>query len=290
MNLLTFDIEDWYHINYPSVDFSFFDSREDHLALLDRTEKILRTCRQHKIQGTFFVLGRLLEKRPEIGEAILKQDQELALHGYEHDLLTHQGRDRFQQELERSIRAFEQVAGFPPQGFRAPSWSITPKNTWALETLADFGFSYDSSLFPVANFLYGFPGAPPRPFYPVIAGRQLPLLEIPVSIFYWRAKRIAFSGGLYFNLWPFFLIRKMADRLSGQGKNNLFYFHPWDLWKRSPDHIRLLKARWLNLHLGDTLKKFKKLLKTFPLESIGENIQVLKNQAEAEVLDHVQAS
>jgi len=290
MNLLTFDIEDWYHINYPSVDFSFFDAREDHAGLLERILKILACCRERRIRGTFFVLGRLLEKRPEIGESILSQGQELALHGYEHHLINQQGPDQFKQELERAIKAYEQIAGFAPRGFRAPSWSITPKNIWTLETLEAFGFDYDASLFPVHNFLYGFPTAPAVPFYPVLKGRRLSLLEVPASVFPVGSKRLAYSGGLYFNLWPFFLIRRMAATLADRGGNTLFYFHPWDLWKRSEDQIRSLKARWLNLHLGDTLKKFEKLLDIFPLGSIGENIQLLKNQAEPVVLDHAPTS
>jgi polysaccharide deacetylase family protein (PEP-CTERM system associated) len=286
MDLLTFDIEDWYHINYPPVDFAFFDSREDHAGLFDRLQKILASCRQRRIRATFFVLGRLLEKRPDIGESILSQGQELALHGYDHGLINRQRPEQFRQELERAVKAFERAAGFAPRGFRAPSWSITPRNVWTLETLEDFGFIYDASLFPVRNFLYGFPDAPARPFFPVLQGRRLSLLEIPTSVFPFGPKRLGYSGGLYFNLWPFFLVRRMTASLGERGQRTLFYFHPWDLWKRTPHQVRSLKARWLNLRLGDTLKKFEKLLDSFPLGAIEDHLRILKSQAEPVRLDH----
>lgn len=279
MNLLTFDIEDWYHINYPVVDFTVFDKQENHQALFDQTKKLTEYCKTRGIQGTFFALGRLLEKRPEIGEWIVKQGQELALHGYEHDMLTDKNPDQFKRELERSLKAFRQITGNQPLGYRAPSWSINENNLWVLEILESFGFTYDASIFPIKNFLYGLPNAPSEPFYPIIRGRQLSLLEIPVPIIRVGPGRIAYSGGVYFNFWPYKVIRRIVNRRTRQGKINLFYFHPWDLWKRSSQHNRQLKAHWVNLHLGNTLQKFERLLDAFPMGCISTNLNSLKNWA-----------
>jgi peptidoglycan-N-acetylglucosamine deacetylase len=280
MNLLTFDVEDWYHINYPVIDFTVFDRQEDHQALFDHVKTLTAYCQSREIQGTFFVLARLLEKRPQIGEWIVEQGQELALHGYEHDLLTTKEPDRFKQELEHSLKIFRRITGHHPLGYRAPSWSINLTNLWVLETLEAFGFSYDASIFPLKNFLYGLPTAPSEPFYPVIRGRQLNLLEVPVSIIRLGSKRIAYSGGIYFNLWPFKVIQKLAARQTRQGGINLFYFHPWDLWKRSADQCRQLKsARWVTVHLGNSLLKFENLLASFPLGNIATHLESLKQQA-----------
>jgi polysaccharide deacetylase family protein (PEP-CTERM system associated) len=285
MNLLTFDVEDWYHINFPVIDFSAFDRQENHQALFNHIKTLTEYCRTRGIQGTFFVLARLLEKRPQIGEWIVGQGQELALHGYEHDLLTTRGPDQFKQELEDSLAIFRRITGHYPLGFRAPSWSVNLTNLWVLEILDSFGFTYDSSIFPVKNFLYGLPSAPSEPFYPVIRGHRLNLLEVPVSVIRLGPKRIAYSGGIYFNLWPFKIIRSLAHRQTQQGRINLFYFHPWDLWKRSPDQCRRLKAgRWVTVHLGDSLGKFENLLKTFPLGNISANLESLKSRAERVVL------
>lgn len=284
MNLLTFDVEDWYHINYPVIDFAAFDQQEDHQGLVDRTRKLIDCCQARGLKGTFFVLGRLLEKRPDLGEWIVGQGQELALHGYEHDLLTKQGPEQFKQELERSLEVFREITGNYPLGFRAPSWSINVSNLWVLEVLESFGFLYDSSIFPVKTFLYGLPVAPSEPFYPVIRGRKLNLLEVPVTVTRLGSQRIAYSGGIYFNLWPFTIIRKIAGQQARQGKNNLFYFHPWDLWKRSSHHHRQLKARWISFHLGDTLKKFEKLLDSFPLGCVSANLPALKERAKTDSL------
>ncbi|HMK66800.1 MAG TPA: polysaccharide deacetylase family protein [Thermodesulfobacteriota bacterium] len=278
-NLLTFDIEDWYHINYPAVDFSLFDQQENHQELLEHTRQLVGCCRQRGLRATFFVLGRLLEKKPEIGHCIIEGGQELGLHGYEHELLTDQTPDRFKTEMERSLKAFHQITGDFPLGFRAPSWSVDEKNFWILEILESFGFAYDSSIFPLKNFLYGIAGAPMEPFYPVVRGRTLKLLEIPVTVFRLGSRRLAFSGGIYFNLWPFQAVRKMSEKQNRLGQSTLFYFHPWDLWKRPRESRRRLKAHWTSLHLGTPLKKFRLLLEAFPLAGIGDRMDQLKATA-----------
>ncbi|MCU0579892.1 MAG: polysaccharide deacetylase family protein [Desulfobacterota bacterium] len=279
MNLLTFDIEDWYHINYPATDFSRYDREEDHRSLLERLERILALCRDLGAGGTFFVLGRLLEKCPRLGERILEAGQELALHGYEHHLLRDRGPDAFQQDLERSITVFQKIAGRPPLGFRAPSWSVGRDSFWALPILDSFGFTYDSSIFPIKNFLYGNPTAPLHPFFPRLNGRSLGLLEVPVSILVWGSQRIPYSGGLYFNLLPLSTIRFFAGRRLAQGGYNLFYFHPWDLWARPRELTRRLQARWLHLRLGDPLSKFTAILRRFRPTAMAAEIERLKGQA-----------
>ena len=145
--------------------------------------------------------------------------------------------------------------------------------------LESFGFAYDASVFPIKNFLYGFPSAPSEPFFPIIRGRQLKLLEVPVPILRLGPGRIAYSGGVFFNFWPYPVIRRMVNRQTRQGKTSLFYFHPWDLWKRSPQQNRQLKAHWVSLHLGDTLQKFEKLLDTYPLGSISANLEAIRDRA-----------
>jgi peptidoglycan-N-acetylglucosamine deacetylase len=279
MNLLTFDIEDWYHINYPFTDFEGFDRREDHRGLLDRIRSLLALCQTHQVRGTFFVLGRLLEKCPLIGERILEAGQELALHGYEHHLLRDRGPEGFRRDLEHSLKIFRDLTGGAPLGFRAPSWSIGADTLWALEILDSFDLAYDASIFPVRNFLYGIPTAPLRPFYPRLGGRSLRLLEIPVSVYSRGNRRVPYSGGLYFNLWPWAAIRYFSRRVLQQGRYNLFYFHPWDLWPRPKPLIRQLQARWLRLHLGDPLKRFESLLARFRPQSLSDVLPALKQEA-----------
>lgn len=281
MNLLTFDIEDWYHTNFPAVDFTVFDQRENHEALFEKTRQLTAICRDKGIQGTFFVLGRLLEKRPALGEWIVDQGQELALHGYEHELLTQKTPDQFKRELERSIKIFRQITGGMPLGFRAPSWSVNGTNLWVLEVLESFGFAYDSSLFPVKNFLYGFRESPSEPFFPQIAAHPLRLLEIPVPVVKRGPWRLAFSGGIFFNVWPMGIIRRLTRQYTQKDVPCLFYFHPWDLWKRTRVQTRQIKAGWINLHWGDTFLKFTKLIKTYPMGSIASALEALRGPAKA---------
>jgi hypothetical protein len=177
------------------------------------------------------------------------------------------------------VRAFTVVAGKPPLGFRAPSWSVGKEAFWALPILEAFGFVYDASVFPIKNFLYGLPAAPLKPFFPRLAGGDLRLLEVPVSVFIWGSQRLPYSGGLYFNLWPWPLIRYFSRRRLEQGGYNLFYFHPWDLWPRSGELTRRLKARWLHLHLGDPRKKFERVLIRFRPRAIADELVNLREQA-----------
>ena len=279
MNLLTFDIEDWYHINYPPTDFEPYDRAENHQGLVERLQRILALCREAQVGGTFFVLGRLLEKCPRLGEMILQAGQELALHGYEHQLLRDRGPDRFQRDLERSICVFREISGTFPLGFRAPSWSIDRETLWALPILDSFGFTYDASIFPIKNFLYGIPTAPVQPFFPRWADRTLRLLEIPVSVYAVGPLRLPYSGGLYFNLWPLPLVRFFSGRRLRGGGYNLFYFHPWDLWARPRELTRQLKARWLDLHWGDPRNKFEKVLTLFRPRSIADQLARLQAKA-----------
>jgi hypothetical protein len=107
----------------------------------------------------------------------------------------------------------------------------------------------------------------------------LKLLEVPVPVLKLGPGRIAYSGGVFFNFWPYPVIRRIVNRQTRQGKGSLFYFHPWDLWKRSPQQNQQLKARWVSLHLGDTLQKFERLLEAYPMGSLSANLDALKDRA-----------
>ncbi len=272
LNILTFDIEDWYHINYPQLDFKAFDCKEDHSSLFSAVKKILSFLKERKIRATFFILGRIAEKRPEIVVSIAEDGHEIALHGYEHYLLKDIGKDQFEKETERCIKIFENITGKIPKGFRAPSWSATP---WLFGVLKKMGLEYDASIFPVKTPLYGIPDAPRQPFF-----IENGLLEIPTSVYCLAGKNIAFSGGVYFKIFPRMIIKRAVNQVKREGLPLIFFFHPWDLWGR-PGKLPGFKTKFMfNLKLGDVEKRFVKLINTLPMNSIEAVLGELKGRAE----------
>jgi len=271
LNILTFDIEDWYHINYPQLDFKAYDEKEDHSLLLSAVKKILLMLKESNSTATFFVLGRIAEKRPEIVSNIFKDGHEIALHGYEHYMLKDLGIDRFKYETEISIKILEGITGRVPKGFRAPSWSATP---WLFGILKEMGFEYDASVFPVKTPLYGIPDAPRYPFF-----TEDGLFEIPTSVYRLSEKNIAFSGGVFFKIFPWFAIKKAVNKIKQEGLPLIFFFHPWDLWDR-PGKLPDFKTKLIfNMKIGNVEKKFINLLNNLPMSSIASALKDLKDGA-----------
>lgn len=271
LNILTFDIEDWYHINYPQLNFADFDKEEDHSLLLSAVKKILSLLKEKNTKATFFILGRIAEKKPEMVLSIAEDGHEVALHGYEHYMLKDLGIDRFKYETEISIKILEGITGKIPKGFRAPSWSATP---WLFGVLKEMGFEYDASIFPVKTPLYGIPDAHRHPFF-----TEDGLLEIPTSVYRFAGNNIAFSGGIFFKILPWMAIKKAVNKIKQEGLPLIFFFHPWDLWDR-PGKLPDFKTKLIfNMKIGNVEKKFIKLLNNLPMSSIASALKDLKDGA-----------
>ncbi|MEK6590287.1 MAG: polysaccharide deacetylase family protein [Nitrospinota bacterium] len=281
LNILTFDIEDWYHINYPQLDFRVYDRKEDHSFLLSAVKKILVFLKQRRVQATFFILGRIAEKRPEIVSCIEEEGHEIAIHGYEHYLLKDIGKERFKQEIGKCIEIFEKINGKIPKGFRAPSWSATP---WLFGVLREMGFEYDASVFPVKTPLYGIPDAPRHPFFIEACsdpesslGESDNLLEIPTSVYNILGKNIAFSGGVFFKIFPWRVIERAIHKNKREGLPLIFFFHPWDLWDR-PGKLPGFRTRFMfDLKIGNVEERFLKIIDSLPMRSIASVLKDLKN-------------
>ena len=162
-NAMTVDVEDYYHVsafakNISVSDWDKYESRVD-----GNTKKLLEIFSNHNIKSTFFILGWVAEKNPELIRQISKEGHEIACHGYSHQLIYNQTKKIFKEETLRSKQVLEDIIQKPVKGYRAASYSITKATTWALDILAETGFEYDSSIFPVRHDRYGIPGAPNRP-------------------------------------------------------------------------------------------------------------------------------
>jgi polysaccharide deacetylase family protein (PEP-CTERM system associated) len=233
-NAFTIDVEDYYHVAALSSAISrdTWSARESRVAA--STDRILALLDERQIKGTFFVLGWVADHVPQLVKRIAAQGHEVACHGYSHELIYRQTPGVFAEETRRSKRLLEDLTGLPVIGYRAASFSITPRSLWALDTLIEEGFAYDSSIFPVRHDRYGMPGASRVPGY-VHAPSGGRIAEFPMSTAAFGPMRIPVSGGGYFRLLPYWVTRNgLRDINEREGTPFTFYLHPWEIDVEQP--------------------------------------------------------
>lgn len=226
VNALTIDVEDYFQVSAlePYVDRRDWASMPRRVAA--NTGRILDMLDGHAIRATFFVLGWVAERHPELVRRIAAAGHEVASHGYAHKRVTQQSPAEFREDVTRARALLEDVTGRPVYGYRAPSYSIGPKTLWALEVLHAAGYRYSSSIFPIRHDLYGMPAAPRFPFHPRTGG----ILEIPVTTVSIAGRKLPCGGGGYFRLLPYALFRWALNRVNTVDRRaGVFYFHPWEI-------------------------------------------------------------
>lgn len=225
-NILTFDIEEWFHANYCSIG-KFKSCGESNFSA--NVHKLLELCSKNQCKATFFILGCIGENYRDIVKEIDREGHDIACHGYSHELAYNQTYDNFKEDVKKSVGILENVIGKKVLGFRAPSWSIIEKNMHYLEALEELGLKYDASIFPVKTFLYGIPNAARKIHRPVINGRELGIYEVPTSVFDFFGKGVGYSGGFYFRLFPEFIIKKLIKETNNKKMPAIVYLHPREL-------------------------------------------------------------
>nr|BAL54417.1 polysaccharide deacetylase [uncultured Gammaproteobacteria bacterium] len=232
VNAMSVDVEDYFQVLAFAPYIAPADWEKWPQRVVANTERVLELFAQAGIRATFFTLGWVAERYPHLVRQIVAAGHELACHGYAHAPATQQSRQEFYQDVARAKGILEDAAGVAVLGYRAPSYSIGPKNLWALAVLAELGFKYSSSVYPVHHDLYGWPEAPRFPFRPKAAPE---LLEIPVTTVRLGGRNFPCGGGGYFRLYPYRLSRWALSRVNREGQVAVFYFHPWEL---DPDQPR----------------------------------------------------
>lgn len=233
-NAMTVDVEEHFHVSaFASVirrsDWDGFDSR-----VCASTARLLRLFADARVRATFFVLGWVAERHPALIREIASAGHEVACHGYSHQLVYRQSPQEFRDETRRSKDLLEDITQQPVHGYRAASYSITSRSLWALDTLLDVGFTYDSSIFPVRHDKYGIPGFPPHPHrLRTPSGREL--VEFPLSTAPVFGARMPVAGGGYFRLFPYRWTRRGLGRINAhERKPFIFYIHPWEVDPEQP--------------------------------------------------------
>lgn len=230
-NALTIDVEDYFHVEaFSSVVKRTDWGNKYPLRVEKNTHHILNILEQHNVKATFFVLGWVAEACPTLSRAIVAGGHELASHGFSHQHANKQTQETFKQDIIRSKHLLEDQSGVRINGYRAPSFSIGQKNTWAFETLYQAGFIYTSSTYPVKHDIYGTPEWPRFKHL-----RQEGIVEIPIPTLEVFNRNLPIGGGGYFRLYPYALSRYFIQRFKQQTQQPFsFYFHPWEIDPEQP--------------------------------------------------------
>ena len=264
-NILTVDLEDWFSVE----TFQQVIDRKQWISLESTVEpavdRILAMFSERKIRATFFVLGWIAEHYPALIARVAGEGHEIACHSYYHRQVSSLTPEEFRADTGMAIKAIYDACGIRPNGYRSPSWGMRRDMAWAYEILDEFGFVYDSSIFPIHHDIYGDPGAPRRPYeVAVLSGRTI--VEIPASTVIYFGKRIPIAGGGWLRQFPYWFTRKALKKINTQENQPfIFYFHPWELDPGQPkmkNISHLTKFRHYN-NLAKTTNRLEKLLTNF---------------------------
>lgn len=227
INGLSVDVEDWFQVGA----FEKAIARESWGGLADRVERncdlILEMFAEADVKATFFTLGWVAERHPELMRRIVAAGHELASHGWDHARVFTLGAERFAADLQRSRKMIEDAGGVAVTGYRAPSFSIDRRTPWAYEVMAEQGYAYSSSVAPIAHDHYGWREAPRFSFRPLPGSN---LIEIPVTTAEFAGRRLAAGGGGFFRVLPYAFSRWAIRQVNQRDQRPaVFYFHPWEI-------------------------------------------------------------
>lgn len=229
VNALTIDVEDYFQVSAfaPHIRRDEWDSRECRVER--NVGRILEMLAAREVHATFFTLGWIAERYPQLVRAIVAGGHELASHGYGHQRASDLDRAAFADDIGRAKKLLEDIGGVAVKGYRAPSFSIGRGNLWAFGVLAEAGYRYSSSIYPIRHDHYGMPDSPR------FAHGDFGLLEVPPTTLRLGSRNLPSSGGGYFRLLPYALSRWMIRRVNEhEGESAVFYFHPWEIDPAQP--------------------------------------------------------
>lgn len=269
---LTIDVEDFFHVGaFSKVIQPEQWASIDGGRVVENTQKLLSMFKECNYSATFFVLGWVADKYPDLVKQIHEEGFEVASHGWSHQLVYTQTEETFYEETKRSKECLEGLIGRPVRGYRAASYSITSKSVWALDILADLGFEYDSSLFPVKHDVYGMPGTPFHPYHQKV-GQGRAIAEFPLSTYNMMGYRLPIAGGGYFRLFPYWFSKFCFKSIESSDKPFVFYLHPWEIDPEQPRVGASLKSKFRHYNnLSKCENRLRRLLKDFEFDSM-ENV------------------
>lgn len=240
-NILTIDLEDWYQLARRRIKGQWSPPTDNIFRQLDTLLNLLADANQ---EATFFVMGMLAERHPNLIKQIDAQGHEIASHGYAHLTIDRLSRKQFEEDTKQAKGLLEDITGQPIHGYRAAEFSIRRKTLWALEVLAELGFEYDSSIFPIYHRRYGIAGFCPQvKRYGLQNGLQI--IEIPLTTLPLGKLNLPIAGGGYFRTIPLWLICRAVNQLSANHNPMVIYLHPYEFDSQCLNVFKLLdRDRW----------------------------------------------
>lgn len=260
LNAMSVDVEDYYQV-------SAFDGvvrRRDWNRYEDRvgasTRRVLALFEAAGVRGTFFILGCVARRHPDLVRAIADAGHEIASHGFAHHRVCELTPSLFLRDVRHTKRRLEDIAGRPVRGYRAPSFSISHATWWAYDALAEAGYRYSSSVYPIRHDHYGLPDAPRDPFQPLPG-----FTEIPITTVMLGERRLPCGGGGYFRLLPYALSKRAIARVNAEPRPAMFYFHPWEIDPGQPRiHGASLRSQFRHTVQLDRMEgKLSRLVRDF---------------------------
>ena len=263
MNILTFDIEDWYNHDDYSRDFAW---EKHEVRIYEGTEKILSVLDQRQLKGTFFCVGWIAEHHPQVIRWIAERGHHIGCHSYQHELASRFTPEEFKNDTYKAKCLIENVAGIEVNAFRVPSFSITTNNLWAFDMLAELGFKYDSSVFPSTHEFGGIPSFEAEPT--LLQTHNGNLKEFPISLGRMLGREFVYSGGGYFRVMPYGMLKKWTK----EDDYVMSYFHPSDF---DPDQPQMPQLSWMRqfknrVGLKGSYKKFQRYMGDFDFVNLLE--------------------
>ena len=267
MKILTFDIEEWYHLLDNDSTKTESEWIKYEVRIHKNTDRILEILEKTNTKATFLVVGWIAEKYPEVVKKIVDSGYEIGSHTYMHQLVHQMGANVFEDDLDRSLKTLEDVSGQKVKYFRAPGFSITENTKWAFEIMAKYGIEIDCSMFPGHHAHGGFPSV--KSAVPsILSYNGITLKEFPINYVKVFGKNIVFSGGGYFRLFPYNITQKWTS----DSEYLMSYLHPRDFDSTQPiieglSALRVFKSYW---GLKSAAYKLERWITEFNFIDIGE--------------------
>ncbi|MCK4948036.1 MAG: polysaccharide deacetylase family protein [Candidatus Aureabacteria bacterium] len=269
LNAFTIDVEDWFHVCDVDNKESKFDNwNKCENRVVDNTLLLLKILREHDTKATFFFLGWVAEKHPELVRKVSEDGHEIATHGYAHKLIYEQTPEEFSEDLKKSVNILEGIITEKVIGHRGAGFSIREDSLWALKIIAECGLKYDSTIFPAKRGHGGLESAESYP-YLMDLERNLRMWEFPMSVAHVFGRKVPFSGGGYLRLFPYWFVKRSIGLINKRGKPAIVYIHPREIDIKQP-RMKLPLSRkfkyYVNLKTAEA--KIKALLADFEFASV----------------------
>jgi polysaccharide deacetylase family protein (PEP-CTERM system associated) len=278
LNALTFDIEDYYQVE-AFKDFITFEEWSRYPSrVVENTRKITAILDEQNVKATFFILGWIAERFPDMVKQLADNGHEIATHGYSHQMVYTQTKAAFEEDLVKSIEVLENISGKKIIGYRAPTYSIIEESFWAFDILIRHNLLYDSSIFPIMHDRYGVPDGERFP-HRIERGNGQSIIEFPLSTLRFWKWNFPIAGGGYLRLFPYWFLKKSLQWINKQEKSSIIYLHPWELdpeQPRIPNIPSITRFRHY-INLRSTATKLRNLIRDFEFVPIRDILQFVKN-------------